>query len=132
MRSINLFMDTDCTCKNLLECVYNLSSSDIDILIVLLRSKEPLTLEILSKQMRKDKGTVFRSLQKLVSIGFCVKENRNLRGGGQYHIYRTASIDMIERATEHRIKEIQKSLSKLIRRFKEDIQQMIEQKLDEI
>jgi predicted transcriptional regulator len=132
MRSINLFMDTDCTCKNLLECVYNLSSSDIDILIVLLRSKEPLTLEILSKQMRKDKGTVFRSLQKLVSIGFCVKENRNLRGGGQYHIYRTVSIDMIERATEHRIKEIQKSLSKLIRRFKEDIQQMIEQKLDEI
>jgi predicted transcriptional regulator len=127
MNSINLFMDTDCTCRNLLECIYNLSSSDIDILILLLRSEEPLTLEILSKQMRKDKGTVFRSLQKLVSIGFCVKENRNLRGGGQYHVYHAASIDLIEKATEHRLKEIQKSLSKLIRRFKEDIQQMIEQ-----
>ena len=127
MRSINLFMDTDCTCKNLLECLYNLSASDLDILVILLKSKEPLTLEIISKQLRRDKGTIFRSLQKLVSIGFCVKESRNLRSGGQYHTYRATSIDIIERATEHRLKEIQKSLSRLIKRFKEDIQQMIEQ-----
>jgi predicted transcriptional regulator len=120
-------MDTDCTCKNLLECLYNLSSSDLDILVALLRSKEPLTLEIISKQLKKDKGTIFRSLQKLVSIGFCVKESRNLRSGGQYHTYRATSIDIIESATEHRLKEIQKSLSRLIKRFKEDIQQMIDQ-----
>jgi predicted transcriptional regulator len=127
MRSINLFMDTDCTCKNLLECLYNLSPSDLDILVTLLRSKEPLTLEIISKQLGKDKGTIFRSLQKLVSISFCVKESRNLRNGGQYHTYRATSIDIIERATEYRLKEIQKSLSTLLKRFKEDIQQMIEQ-----
>jgi predicted transcriptional regulator len=120
-------MDTDCTCKNLLECIYNLSPLDLDTLIILLRSEEPLTLEIISKRLGKDKGTVFRSLQKLVSIGFCMKESRNLRGGGQYHTYRATSIDIIERATEYRLKEIQKSLSKLIKRFKEDIQQMIEQ-----
>lgn len=127
MKFINLFMDTDCTCKNLLECLYNLSASDLDILVTLLRSKEPLTLEIISKQLGKDKGTIFRSLQKLVSIGFCIKGSRNLRSGGQYHIYRAASIDIIEKATEHRLKEIQKSLSRLIKRFKDDIQQMIEQ-----
>jgi predicted transcriptional regulator len=127
MRSINLFMDTDCTCKNLLECLYNLSPSDLDILVTLLRSKEPFTLEIISKQLGKDKGTIFRSLQKLVSISFCVKESRNLRNGGQYHTYRATSIDIIERATEYRLKEIQKSLSTLLKRFKEDIQQMIEQ-----
>ena len=127
VRSVNLFMDTDCTCKNLLECLYNLSASDLDILVILLRSKEPLTLEIISKQLGKDKGTIFRSLQKLVSIGFCVKESRNLRSGGQYHTYRATSIDIIEGVTEHRLKEIQKSLSRLIKRFKEDIQQMIEQ-----
>lgn len=127
MRSINLFLDTDCTCTNLLECLYNLSPSDLDILIALLRSKEPLTLETISKHMGKDKGTIFRSLQKLVSIGFCVKESRNLRSGGQYHTYRAVSIDLIEKTTEHRLKEIQKSLSGLMKRFKEDIQQMIEQ-----
>src|SRR5918995_5491503 len=127
LRSINLFMDTDCTCKNLLECLFNLSSSDLDILVILLRSKEPLTLEVISRQLRKDKGTIFRSLQKLVSIGFCVKESRNLRNGGQYHTYRATSIDIIERATEYRLKEIQKSLSTLLKRFKEDIEQMIEQ-----
>jgi predicted transcriptional regulator len=120
-------MDTDCTCKNLLECLYNLSNSDLDILVILLRTKEPLTLEIISKRLGKDKGTIFRSLQKLVSIGFCVKESRNLRNGGQYHTYRATSIDIIERATEHRLKEIQKSLSRLLKRFKGDIQQMIEQ-----
>ena len=53
VRSVNLFMDTDCTCKNLLECLYNLSSSDLDILVALLRSKEPLTLEIISKAVKK-------------------------------------------------------------------------------
>jgi predicted transcriptional regulator len=56
----------------------------------------------------------------------CEREQKS-RGGGQYHVYHAASIDLIEKATEHRLKEIQKSLSKLIRRFKEDIQQMIEQ-----
>lgn len=127
MRSINLFMDTDCTCKNLLECLYNLSPSDLDILVALFRSKEPLTLEVISRQLRKDKGTIFRSLQKLVSIGFSVKESRNLRNGGQYHTYRATSIDRMERVTELRLKEIQKSLSRLIKRFKEDIQQLIEQ-----
>ena len=127
MRSINLLLDTDCTCKNLLQCLYDLSSSDLDILIRLLRSKEPLTLETISKQMGRDKGTIFRSLQKLVSIGFCVKESRNLRSGGQYHTYRSPSIDTIEKTTEHRLKEIQRSLSGLMRRFKEDIQQVIEQ-----
>ena len=110
----------------MLECLYNLSASDLDILVTLLKSKEPLTLEIISKQLRRDKGTIFRSLQKLVSIGFCVKESRNLRSGGQYHTYRATSIDIIEN-TEHRLKEIQKSLSRLIKRFKDDIQQMIEQ-----
>lgn len=124
-RSVNLIMDVDCTCKNLLECIYNLSSSEIDVLVVLLRSKEPITLEILSKQMKKDKGTIFRSLQKLISIGFCVKESRNLTGGGQYHIYRAASVDMIEKVMQHRLREIQKSLTVLMKRFKEDIRQMI-------
>ena len=124
VRSINLFIDIG-PCKNLLECLYNLSSSDLDILVALLRSKEPLTLEIISKQLKKDKGTIFQSLQKLVSIGFCVKESRNLRSGGQYHTYRATSIDIIESATEHRLKEIQKSLSRLIKRFKGDIQQII-------
>jgi predicted transcriptional regulator len=107
--------------------MYDLSPSDVNMLSILLRQKEPKTLEELATFVNRDKGTAFRILQKLVSVRFCTKEARTLKDGGYYHLYSASSIDTIERITEQRVREIQRALDLLMRRFRQDIKQIAKQ-----
>lgn len=122
--SISLLMRTDSSCKDVFSCLYNLSSPEINLLDVLLKSKEPLTLECLANSLSKDKGTVFRGLQKLVSLNLCTKQARTLEAGGYYHVYNAVDIDTIQNGIEQRIREIQRALNRLRRKFREDIIKM--------
>jgi predicted transcriptional regulator len=69
---------------------------------------------------------VFRSLQKLVSLDLCTKESKTLKGGGYYHLYNAVDIDTIEKNIEQRIREIQRSLNRIIKKFRNDIEKKIE------
>jgi predicted transcriptional regulator len=124
--SINMLTQIDSSCEDVFACLYNLSTSEINLLTILLKSKGPLTLEALSNKSSRDKGTVFRSLQKLVSLDLCTKESKTLKGGGYYHLYNAVDIDTIEKNIEKRIREIQRSLNKIIKRFRNDIEKKIE------
>ena len=104
--------------------MYSLSTSELNLLDILLKSEVSLTLENLAKKMNRDKGTVFRSLQKLVSLNLCIKEARNLDAGGYYHIYKASDLDSIERDIEKRIKEIGKSRNNIRKRIRRDIEKM--------
>ena len=104
--------------------MYDLSHSDVNMLGILLRQKQAKTLDELATIANRDKGTAFRILQKLVSLGFCTKETMTLKEGGYYHLYSVSSIDAIERITEQRVREIQRALDLLMRKFRQDIKQM--------
>jgi predicted transcriptional regulator len=125
--SLSTLIDRNCSCEDVFTCLYNLSTSDIQILGILLRSekKGPLTLDYLGKQVNRDKGTVFRSLQKLVGMGFCTKQTRFLRQGGYYHVYSAADISTIEKNVDERISNIQLSLHRIRRRFRVDIKKIV-------
>lgn len=124
--SINMLTRFDSSCEDVFACLYNLSSSEINLVTILLKSREPLTLDVLSNRAGRDKGTVFRSLQKIVSLDLCTKESKTLKGGGYYHVYNAVDIITIEKNTEQRIREIQKSLNRIMKRFRSNIEQMIE------
>jgi predicted transcriptional regulator len=119
--SISLLTQVDYSCKNVLSWLYNLSSSEINLLHILLKSKEPLTLEAAANKMGRDKGTVFRALQKLVSLNFCTKQTRTLKAGGYYHVYKAVDIDVIQNGIEQRISEVQKALNRIRKNLREDI-----------
>jgi predicted transcriptional regulator len=122
--SLNVLTGVNASCKDLFTCLYDLSASDITMLTALLRENKPKTLDELAKIVDRDRGTAFRTLQKLVSIGFCIKETMTLKEGGYYHLYRPARVDDIEKRTEQRVREIQQSLDLLIKKFRQDIKQM--------
>lgn len=122
--SLNLIVTANATCKDLLSCLYDLSSSDMALLALLLRRAKPQSLDDLADSMGRDRGTVFRSLQKLVSLGFCTKETVNLKEGGYKHLYNTSGIEQIENSAERRVKEIQSSLNRLMKKFSQDIRNM--------
>ncbi len=127
--SINLLTHQNSSCEDVFACLYDLSSFDSDLFRTLLkhnnREEDGFNLGSLAKKMNKDKGTVFRSLQKLVSLGFCTKRTRIMKGGGYYHVYRAADMANIEDHVNLRIKEIEASLHRIRKKFKEDIRKMV-------
>ena len=124
--SINMLTQCDSSCEHIFACLYNLSTSEINLLTILLKSRKPLTLESLSNSTSRDKGTVFRSLQKLVSLDLCTKESKTLKAGGYYHVYNAVDIDTIQKNTEQKIREIQRSLNRIMKTFRSNIEEMIQ------
>lgn len=122
--SLNTLTSVNASCKDLFACMYDLSPSDVNMLGILLKQKKPKTLDELARIANRDRGTAFRILQKLVSLGFCTKETMTLKEGGYYHLYSVSGIDTIEKITEHRVREIQQALDLLMMKFRQDIKQM--------
>jgi|SRR5581483_886305 len=107
--------------RDLFIYLYDLSPLDLDLLFLMIKSKEPMTLEQLAKKMDKDKSTAFRSLQKLVLKGLCIKETKTIKEGGYFHMYKAVDITTFKEETEKRVKELQTSFDRLLRKFEEDL-----------
>ena len=115
------------TVKDLFIQVYDLSPPELDILFMLIsrEKEEPMTLDEVAKAMDRDRSTTFRSLQKLVSLGLLVKETRTIKDGGYFHVYSAVDRETFKRETERKVKELQKSLDRLLKKFESDMQQAI-------
>ncbi len=109
------------TVKDLFIYMYDLSPLELDLLFILIKNKKSMTLEELAKKVDRDKSTVFRSLQKLVDLGICNKETKTLKEGGYYHAYSGIDIESFKMETEKRVKELEDSFHRLLRKFEEDL-----------
>jgi predicted transcriptional regulator len=109
------------TVKDLFIYMYDLSPLELDLLFILIKNKKSMTLEELAKKVDRDKSTVFRSLQKLVDLGICNKETKTLKEGGYYHAYSGIDIESFKMETEKRVKELEDSFHRLLKKFEEDL-----------
>jgi predicted transcriptional regulator len=118
------------TVKDLFIYLYNLSPLELEILLTLIGNdkkfnKRSMTLEELTQEVDRDKSTVFRSLQKLVGLGICLKETKTIREGGLYHVYSAIDIESFKIETEKRVKELEKSFHRILKKFEADMANMI-------
>lgn len=113
------------TVKDLFIYLYDLSSLELDLLFILIKNNKSMTLDELAKKVDRDKSSVFRSLQKLVGLGICIKETKTLREGGYYHAYSAIDIESFKIETEKRVKELEDSFHRLLRKFEEDLRRAI-------
>ncbi|HEY7081184.1 MAG TPA: helix-turn-helix domain-containing protein [Nitrososphaeraceae archaeon] len=113
------------TAKDLFIYLYDLSPLDADLFFMLMKSKKPVILEDLAKKINRDKSNVFRSAQKLVSSGICIKETRTIKDGGYYHVYSAVDTKTFKMETEKRVKDLQASFERILRKFEEDIHNMV-------
>jgi predicted transcriptional regulator len=111
--------------------LYDLSPLDLDLLFLLIRNRKPLSLEELSIKADRDKSTTFRSLQKLVSLGICIKETKGIKEGGYYHIYSAIDIKSFKMETEKKVKELEATFHRLLRKFEDNMQEIISSVYDE-
>ncbi len=108
------------TCTDLLRCMYNLSDMDMEALKLML-SEGPFKADDLADRLGRDRSTVYRSLQKLVSCQVVTKETRNLERGGYYHVYAAVPRDVLRERLEHCVEEWHSRVTSLIERFEEDM-----------
>ncbi len=121
MESINLLTKKGACCTDLLTCLYNLKSSDIEVLLALAKN-ENATLDQIAKILQKDRSTVHRCLSKLVSINLVTKQSKSIKGGGYYHTYAMLDPETIKKHALERVEEITESLKALVDRFELDLQ----------
>ena len=122
---LNALTRLNSTVKELFIYLYDLSPLDLDLLFIMIKEAKPLTLEELSNKADRDKSTVFRSVQKLVSAGICIKETRTIREGGYFHVYSAVDMQTFKAETEMRVKDLQRSLDRLMKKFESDMHNAI-------
>jgi predicted transcriptional regulator len=127
--SIHALTRMSATVKDLFIQLYDLTPLELDILFLLIRreneQEQPITLDEVTKVVDRDKSTTFRCLQKLVTLGLVVKETRTIKDGGYFHVYSAVDRETFKRETERKVKDLQKSLDRLLKKFETDMQDAI-------
>jgi predicted transcriptional regulator len=133
---ISTFIRPNSTVKDLLVFLYQLCPLDVDVLFILLKNSNNnrkgqrlMSLEEIAKEAHREKSTVFRSLQKLVSIGLCGKETVTGKEKGYHHIYSVLDSKVfkkeVEKEAQLRVEQIQASISRILRTYDEDLSKVI-------
>jgi predicted transcriptional regulator len=118
--SLQVLTRRNASCNDLLCSVYNLNPIDLDVFYHL-AGGNTASLDELAQKVKRDRSTVHRSLQKLVSNQLCYKETRVIKDGGYYHLYGATELPKIKEQSELRVREITTSLEKMLRNFESDI-----------
>jgi predicted transcriptional regulator len=118
--SLQVLTKTNATCNDLLCAIYNLNPVDLEIFYNLAGGKTA-SLDDLAKNVKRDRSTIHRSLQKLVSNQLCYKETKSLKEGGYYHLYGATGLAKSKEQAEQRVKAITTSLDNMLRNFESDV-----------
>ena len=110
-----------------LKFCYNLSETDVEVLLLLLNG-EKYDVESLATKLGLSKATVNRALNKLVAMGFVRKEREPRRAAGRpKYLYSVANPDELLRKIEDDLdvcakifkEELKSTLTSVLRGFKQ-------------
>jgi len=101
--------------ENVIECIYDLSDLDKEILSMLSGEEELRSSEI-AERINKDQSTAYRSLEKLSKCGLIYKEKHNIRNGGYYFLY---SARPLEKIKEEAIESVDRWYEDVVEAIKE-------------
>ena len=86
MGSFNQILDESATCRDIFEYFFDLSPGDINVLYLLETGKSE-TVDDIALRLKRDRTTVFRSLQRLVRSELVSKRKQCMEKGGYYYSY---------------------------------------------
>ena len=109
-----LSLNQNICCDDVIQCIFNLNSQDLNVYKTLKKTDE-LRVDELAKQLKKERSTVYRSLQKLTCAGLVTKKTKNIVKGGYYHTYHSNSNFKAKETLENRIDEWYKKMKKTIK-----------------
>lgn len=107
-------------CDDVLECTFDLNKTDVKVYRKL-NEMDTSRVEDLVYKLNKDRSTVYRSLQKLVSCGVCVKETKTIEKGGYYHVYSCNDIKKVKEKMKKCIDDWYQHMKDVITHFEKEM-----------
>ncbi|WP_393970773.1 winged helix-turn-helix transcriptional regulator [Oxyplasma meridianum] len=105
-------------CNDLLSCLYGLNEIDFKIFNIL-SDKEAKSLDQIALEVKRNRTTVYKNLQRLTSLGLAKKEMKCIEKGGQYLVFRSLELPELRRVLEIKVKETKDKLDALLSKFNE-------------
>ena len=116
---MNEMLRQDMECEGLLECFHGFKELDKDVFRVLTESVEPLTVDEIAAEVDRERSTAYRSVQRLLQVGFVQKDQINYDQGGYYHVFRPANPDEIADDMQRMLNDWYAKMGNLIGEFRE-------------
>ncbi len=107
-------------CHDLLSNLFELNESDLELFFVL-QGKSPQTVDELSTSCNRHRSTVFRTLQKLESIGLIFREASTIKGGGYLHEYSVQDTGTIYAIVREKADVLIRSINSRVKEFSSDM-----------
>ena len=118
-KSMNEMLRQDMECEGLLECFHGFKELDKEVFRVLTESAEPLTVDEIAAEVDRERSTAYRSVQRLLQVGFVQKDQINYDQGGYYHVFRPANPDEIADDMQRMLNDWYAKMGNLIGEFRE-------------
>jgi predicted transcriptional regulator len=115
--SMSEMLRQDMQCEGLLECFHDLKEIDKNVFRLLNESDQPLTVDEVADKIDRERSTAYRSVQRLLQVGFIQKEQINYEQGGYYHVYRPRDADDIAQEMQRMLNDWYAKMGQLIQEF---------------
>jgi predicted transcriptional regulator len=106
------------TCHDLVQCAFNLAEFEIEVYYQLSQTG-PLRADELAAKMGKDRSTVYRSLQKLMTCGMVYRETKSIERGGYFHLYKAIGKELLKERLERCVNDWYSHMQEVLSRFGE-------------
>ena len=112
------FLDTskNICCDDVIRCIFDFNNLDINVYKKLKEDGE-LKAQELAYKLKKERSTVYRSLQKLTKCGLCIKKTNKIEAGGHYHTYECINSKLVKIKIESCINDWYKSMKNTLKVF---------------
>ena len=107
-------------CKDIVQCAFSLNDFEVEVYKGAL-AHGPIRADDLADKMGRDRSTVYRALQRLLTCGMCYRETRSMEKGGYYHVYMGISKEELRKKLERCVEEWTSRMKETLSRFHEDI-----------
>ena len=118
MVSFSSLIRSKAKCSDLLSCFLDLNELEVRIFYSLL-DQGRATLDDIAESVSRDRSTVFRNLQKLVSLGLISKEMSSLEKGGRISVFVPSDIPTIKEIVSQRIDSLKRSMDSFLNEFED-------------
>ncbi len=106
------------SCHDLVQCAFSLAEFEVEVYYQLSQSG-PLRADELAAKMNKDRSTVYRALQKLMTCGMVYRETKSIERGGYFHVYKAISKELLRERLERCVNDWYAHMQEVLSRFGE-------------
>jgi predicted transcriptional regulator len=118
-KSMQEMLREDMQCEGLLECFHGFKQLDKEVFRVLTESAEALTIDEIAAEVSRERSTAYRSVQRLLQVGFVRKEQVNYDQGGYCHVFQPTDPEEIANDMQRMLNDWYAEMGTLIGEFRE-------------